>query len=77
MAVTLLAWVMVTVQLPVPLQAPLHPAKLELPVGAAVSVTDVPVLTFAEQVLPQSMIPIGTVELTVPVPPPALATVSG
>jgi hypothetical protein len=38
-AVTLHAWVMVTVQAPVPLQAPLQPEKVEPAAGVAVKVT--------------------------------------
>ena len=66
--------VMVTMQEPVPVQAPLHPAKVEPPAAAAVSVTLVPLLYDAAHVLPQ-LIPAGE-EVTVPVPVPALVTVS-
>ena len=41
-AVTDRAALMVTAQLPVPEQAPLQPANVEPPAGAAVSVTFVP-----------------------------------
>jgi hypothetical protein len=70
-AVTFRAALIVTVQVPVPLQAPDQPVKVEPAVGAAVRVTDVPSAILAEQVLPQLM-PAG--ELTVPVPVPALVT---
>jgi hypothetical protein len=43
-AVTLRAAVMLTAQVPVPLQAPLQPVKVEPAVVAAVSVTLVPVV---------------------------------
>jgi hypothetical protein len=41
-AVTARAAVMDTVQVPVPVHAPLHPANVEPLVAAAVSVTEVP-----------------------------------
>ncbi len=72
-AVTDRAAVIDTVQVPVPVQAPLQPAKLEPLAAEAVRVTEVPLAKLALQVLPQLM-PAG-VELTVPVPVPALATV--
>ena len=71
-AVTDLAASMMTVHVPVPEQAPLHPTKMELAAGAAVNVTDVPALNDAEQVAPQ-LIPAGE-EVIVPVPVPVLAT---
>ncbi len=43
-AVTLCAWLIVTWQLPVPVQAPLQPANVEPLAGVAVSVTRVPLL---------------------------------
>jgi hypothetical protein len=43
-AVTDVAAFIVTEQVPVPEQAPLQPAKVEPPAGAAVSVTTVPLL---------------------------------
>jgi hypothetical protein len=64
--VTLLAASVVTTQLPVPVQAPDQPVKVELPVGAAVNVTVDPMLNEKEQVAPQ-LIPEGS-EVTVPVP---------
>ena len=73
-AVTLFAVSMVTVQVPVPLHAPVHPAK-ELPMfGVAERVMEVPVVIEAEQVEPQLMTPVE--EVTVPVPVPDLVTES-
>ena len=69
-AVTDCALFIVTMQLPVPVQAPLHPAKLVPPAGVAVSVTMVPLLKFAVQV-PGQLIPPG---LLVTVPPPVTVT---
>ena len=73
-AVTERAAVICTVQLLVPVQAPLQPAKVEPLAAAAVSVTEVPLEKLALQVLPQLM-PVG-VEVTVPAPLPALVTPS-
>ena len=57
-----------------PLQpVPDQPAKVEPKAGVAVKVTAVPLLSVAEQVLPQLM-PAGLL-VTVPLPVPALATV--
>jgi len=58
----------------VPVQAPLQPAKSELPAGAGVKVTMVPLMNEEEQVAPQSM-PAGEL-VTVPLPVPALVTVN-
>jgi hypothetical protein len=72
-AVTLRAAVMLTVQVPVPVHAPLQPVKVEPVVAAAVRVTDAPELNAALQVLPQ-VIPAGF-DVTVPVPVPLLVRV--
>jgi hypothetical protein len=64
----------VSVQVPVPEQSPLQPAKLEPPVGVAVSVTLVGAVNAAEQLAPQ-LIAAGAL-VTVPLPAPALVTVS-
>jgi len=73
-AVTLRATVMLTRQLPVPLQAPLQPVKVEPVPGVAVRVTVLPAAMVALQVLPQ-FTPAGD-EVTVPAPVPALVTLS-
>jgi hypothetical protein len=72
-AVTLVAALTVTAQLAVPVHAPLQPVKVEPVAAAAVSVTLVPETTVALQVVPQLM-PAG-LEVTVPLPVPALVTV--
>jgi len=74
-AVTVVAALTVTVQVPVPAQPPpLQPLKMEPAAGAAVSVTELPVANAAEQVAPQET-PAGAL-VTVPLPAPALLTVS-
>src|SRR5439155_443613 len=74
-AVTVVAALRVTVQVPGPEQPPpLQPLKVEPPAGAAVSVTAVPLAKLAAQVAPQVM-PAGLL-VTVPAPVPALETVS-
>jgi hypothetical protein len=73
-AVTARSWSIVTVQVPVPLQAPPQPVKLELAPAVAVSVTIVPCVNSAAQVAPQS-IPAGEL-VTVPEPVPDFDTVS-
>ena len=70
---TLRAALMVTLQVPVPVQAPLQPVKVEPAVAAAVRVTLVPLVKLVLQVLPQ-VIPLGD-EVTVPDPVPALVRV--
>ena len=75
-AVTLRAWLIVTTQLPAPVQAPLQPVKIAPLAAVATSVTLVPLATLALQFAPQSMVPAGF-EATEPVPDPALLTVSG
>jgi hypothetical protein len=74
-AVTFRAALIVTVQEPVPVQAPLQPAKLEPEAAVVLSVTDVPELKFAAQV-PGQLMPEGLLD-TEPVPVPASVTVSG
>jgi hypothetical protein len=74
-AVTLWAALMVTVQVPVPVQPPpVQPEKVEPAAGAAVSVTAVPLANEAEHVAPHEM-PAGLL-VTVPLPVPDLATVN-
>ena len=74
-ATTERAVVMLTVQAPLPAQAPVQPANFEPRAALAVSVTDVPLLYGSAQSLPQLM-PAGD-DVTVPDPVPALVTVSG
>lgn len=64
----------VTLQGPVPLQAPVQPANTDCADGVAVSVIALPKLRVTEQVLPQ-LRPVGD-ETTVPVPVPDLAIVT-
>jgi hypothetical protein len=66
--------VSVTLQVPVPVQAPDQPANVELAFGAAVSVTMVPLVKLALHVAPQ-LIPAGLL-VTFPAPVPAPWTVS-
>src|SRR5216117_2790271 len=73
-AVTEAAALIVTMQVPVPEQAPpLQPVKVEPAVGVAVKVTAVPLANGAEHVAPQAM-PAGLLA-TVPAPAPALVSV--
>jgi len=72
-AVTLCAALIVTLQVPVPVQPPLQPANSEPAAGAAVNVTAAPLANAAEQVAPHEM-PLGAL-VTVPAPVPALLTV--
>src|SRR6266403_5304106 len=74
-AVTDVAALIVTVQVPAPVQPPpLQPVKLEPAAGVAVSVTAVPLVNEKAQVAPQEM-PAGAL-VTVPLPAPVLLTVS-
>jgi hypothetical protein len=72
-AVTFFTLVIGTAQV-VPVQSPLNPENTEFADGAAISVTSVFAVKFAEQVGPQSM-PIG-LEVTEPVPPPLFETLN-
>ena len=72
MAVTACAWVMLTLQAPVPEHAPDQPVKLEPTAGVAVSVTLAPKAYACEQVVPQ-LIP-EMFEATVPAPEPDFVT---
>ena len=73
-AVTDLAAFMVTLHAPVPVHAPLQPAKKDPASTVGVSATGVPELNDAAQVEPQS-IPAGF-DVTLPPPEPPLLTVS-
>ena len=66
--------VIITVQLPVPVHAPLQPAKVDPRRGAALSVTRVPPGYVPEQSDPQ-VIPAGSLMIE-PAPLPASITVS-
>ena len=70
-AVTLAAAFMRTVQAPVPVQAPLQPAKVEPATGEAANVTEVPAPKLAEQLALQALMPEGEL-VTEPDPVPAL-----
>src|SRR2546422_8289427 len=73
-AVTVVAALRVTVQVPVPEQPPpVQPEKVEPAAAVAVNVTAVPLAKLAEQVAPQLM-PAGAL-VTVPLPVPAGVTV--
>ncbi|OGB95979.1 MAG: hypothetical protein A2Z31_02025 [candidate division NC10 bacterium RBG_16_65_8] len=73
-AVTLLPESTTRVQLPVPVQAPLQPVKVEPEAGVALSAMLVPEVNEALQVLPQSTPP--GLDATVPLPAPAVVTVT-
>jgi hypothetical protein len=64
----------VTLQAPVPLHPPDHPANVEVDPGASVSVTTVPAGNVAWHVVPQLMP--EELLLIVPTPVPELCTVS-
>lgn len=66
---------MVTLQLPVPLQAPPQPLKVEEESGDAVRVTIMPPVKSAEQVAPQEML--AGLDVMVPLPLPVFDVVSG
>jgi hypothetical protein len=67
-AVTVLAASTVTVQLPLPLQAPLQPANVEPASGLAARVTLVPESKSAAHVVPQLIPPEPLVTVPLPVP---------
>jgi hypothetical protein len=67
-----LAWVIVTVQVPLPVHALDQPEKVEPPAGVAVRVTFVAATKECEHVEPQ-LIPAG-LEVTVPEPEPDFVT---
>ena len=73
-AVTDSAADIVTLQLPVPEQAPLQPAKVDPAAAVSVSITSVPLVKFALQVLGHAM-PAGLL-LTEPDPVPPIVTFS-
>src|SRR5438552_11066458 len=74
-AMTARAALIVTLQVPVPVQLPLQPVKVAPAAGAGVRVTTVPVVRAVEQVAPQE-IPADEL-VTVPLPVPDLVTVRG
>src|SRR2546421_426156 len=78
-AVTDLAADIVTLQAPVPLQAPLHPPKRDVPSGVAsglaVGATPVPASKLAGQVAAEQLTPAGELVM-VPPPVPASVTVN-
>jgi hypothetical protein len=82
-AVTVRACDIVTTQLAVPVQAPLHPANTSPPAGVATKVTDVPELYVAAHVplvapavIVQAIAGLAPEVATLPFPPPAPCTVS-
>jgi hypothetical protein len=73
LALTVMAALIVTLQLPVPEQAPPQPKKLLPVLAVSVRVTEVLAGKFAEQEEVEQLIPAG---LLVTVPLPAMVTVS-
>ena len=73
-AVTARAALIVTLQVPVPVQLPLQPVKVEPAASATVKLTVAPLVNEAAHVVPQEM-PAGAL-VTVPPPVPALVSVS-
>src|SRR5215831_3319694 len=73
-AVTVRAALIVTLQVPVPVQLPLQPEKVELVPGTPVRVTMVLLVNDDAHAVPHE-IPVGAL-VTVPLPVPALVTVS-
>src|SRR5215470_9387505 len=73
-AVTARAALIVTLQVPVPVQLPIQPEKVELVAGTAVRVTAVLLVNDDAHAVPHE-IPVGAL-VTVPLPAPALVTVS-
>ena len=74
MNVAVMSWspFMVTLQLPMPVQASLQPANVDPEAGEKVKVTVVPVAKLAEHELPQTMP--EELLVTVPLPLPANVT---
>jgi hypothetical protein len=67
---------MVTVQAPVPVQAPPHPPKGELPEGVAVRETTAPGVQAVVQVVPEEPEQLTPEPVTLPAPPPPIVIVS-
>lgn len=63
-------------QLPVPVQSPLHPVKLDPELGVAVSVTCVPLVNVSTQSAPLPLKQLIPLPVTVPLPVPVRLTVS-
>src|SRR3989338_11716099 len=72
-AVAVMFALILSVQFPVPVHAPVHPVKVSPDAGVAVRVTDVPELSETEHVGPQLMV--APLPITVPEPVPDLVTV--
>src|SRR5581483_7060574 len=73
-AVSCVAWLIVTLHMSLPAHAPLQPRKVEPACGFAVSITTVPAAYVSAQSLPQ-VIPAGAL-VTVPLPAPSLSITS-